>query len=202
MFVPRPETEVLVDWAIDGDRRGEIGRSSSTCSPAAAPSRWRSPRRGPDAGVHGVERAPGALAWARRNAELQAAEGRTPIRLLGGDVFDERLLADLDGPPTWSPPTRRTCRTATPVEPEVRDHDPADAVFAGPDGLAVIRPLLSVAAALLKPGGRLAIEHDDTQGESAPALLAARRLFADVVDHQDLAGRPRFVTATRVSLRS
>jgi release factor glutamine methyltransferase len=55
-------------------------------------------------------------------------------------------------------------------------------------------------AGLLKPGGVLAIEHDDTQGESVPALLAARRVLADVVDHQDLAGRPRFVTARRVTL--
>ncbi len=73
-------------------------------------------------------------------------------------------------------------------------------MFAGADGLSVIRPLLSVAASLLKPGGLLAIEHDASQGDSAPALLAARRVFADVEDHPDLAGRPRFVTATRVTL--
>ena len=71
----------------------------------------------------------------------------------------------------------------TPVEPEVADHDPAEAVFAGPDGLAVIKPLISVAAGLLKVGGVLAIEHDDTQGETVPALLAGRRVLADVVDH-------------------
>ena len=64
----------------------------------------------------------------------------------------------------------------------------------------MIRPLVSVAAGLLRPGGVLAIEHDDTHGESAPALFAARRVLADVIDHTDLAGRPRFVTATRVRL--
>ena len=88
----------------------------------------------------------------------------------------------------------------TPVQPEVADFDPPEAVFAGPDGLEVIRPLINVAAALLTPGGALVIEHDDSHGESVPALLSGRRIFGDVADHDDLAGRPRFVTARRVSL--
>lgn len=199
VFVPRPETEVLVAWAIEAiaDRERpvviDLFTGSGAIALAIADAR-------PDAVVHGVERAPGALAWARRNAELHIDSGGTPIQLLGGDVFDERLLADLERTAdlvTANPPY---VPEGTPVDPEVGEYDPADAVFAGPDGLAVIRPLLSVAATLLKPGGRLAIEHDASQGESAPALLAARRLFADVADHPDLAGRPRFVTATRVSL--
>ncbi len=73
-------------------------------------------------------------------------------------------------------------------------------MFGGPDGLAVIKPLISVAAGLLKVGGVLAIEHDDTQAESVPALLRARRVLDDVGDHADLTGRPRFVTATRVRM--
>ena len=78
--------------------------------------------------------------------------------------------------------------------------DPPEAVFGGPDGLGVIRPLISIAAGLLKVGGVLAVEHDDTQGDSAPDLLRARRVLTDVVEHRDLAGRPRFVTATRVRM--
>ena len=81
-----------------------------------------------------------------------------------------------------------------------REHDPPEAVFGGPDGLAVIRPLISSRPGLLQVGGVLAIEHDDSQGETVPALLRARRVFTDVVDHPDLAGRPRFVTATRVRM--
>ena len=57
-----------------------------------------------------------------------------------------------------------------------------------------------MAASLLKVGGVLAIEHDDTQGESVPALLRSRRVLTDVQDHTDLTGRPRFVTATRVRM--
>ncbi|MET0862981.1 MAG: peptide chain release factor N(5)-glutamine methyltransferase, partial [Nakamurella sp.] len=88
----------------------------------------------------------------------------------------------------------------TVVEPEVAQFDPAEAVFGGTDGLAVIKPLISIAAGLLKVGGVLAIEHDDTQGETVPALLRLRRVLTDVVDHEDMTGRPRFVTATRVRL--
>jgi release factor glutamine methyltransferase len=199
VFVPRPESEVLVDWAVraiaDVPSPVVVDLCTGTGAIALAIAAAR-----PDAIVHAVERAPGALAWARRNADLHAAAGHTPILLRGGDVIDERLLADLDGTVdlvTANPPY---VPDGTPVEPEVGEHDPPEAVFAGPDGLELIRPLISVAAGLLKPGGVLAIEHDAGQGESVPALLAARRVLADVQDHPDLAGRPRFVTARRVRL--
>jgi release factor glutamine methyltransferase len=83
------------------------------------------------------------------------------------------------------------------VQPEVAEHDPAQAVFSGVDGLDVIRHVVALAARLLVPGGGVAIEHDDTHGESVPALLASRRVLTDVTEHQDLTGRPRFATALR-----
>jgi release factor glutamine methyltransferase len=86
---------------------------------------------------------------------------------------------------------------AAPVAPEVADHDPAEAVFGGPDGLAVIRGVIARAAALLRPGGALAIEHDDSHGTAVPDLLRADGRYEDVEDHADLAGRPRFATARR-----
>ncbi len=199
VFVPRPETESLVAWSIAAIAGIAAPVVVDLCSGSAAIALAIAAAR-PEATVFAVERSPGALAWARRNADLHAGVGRTPIRLRGGDVLDERLLADLDGTAdlvTANPPY---VPDGTPVQPEVSDHDPAEAVFAGPDGLALIRPLISVAAGLLRPGGQLAIEHDDTQAESVPALLRARRVLADVQDHDDLTGRPRFVTARRVTL--
>ena len=199
VFIPRPETELLVAEALSAIADVpdpvvvDLFTGTGVIALAIAAAR-------PDATVHAVELAPGALAWARRNADLQAAAGHTPILLRGGDVNDERLLADLDGTVdlvTANPPY---VPDGTPVEPEVSEHDPAEAVFAGPDGLELIRPLVSIAAGLLKPGGFLAIEHDASQGESVPAMLAARRVLGDVTDHADLAGRPRFVTARRVRL--
>jgi release factor glutamine methyltransferase len=84
----------------------------------------------------------------------------------------------------------------TPVEQEVRV-DPAEAVFAGADGLAIIPAVLARAAELLRAGGVLVVEHDDTHAEAVPALLAASGHWRDVLDHRDLAGRPRYATAVR-----
>ncbi|MCW2581467.1 MAG: hemK, partial [Klenkia sp.] len=78
---------------------------------------------------------------------------------------------------------------------EVAEHDPPLALWGGPDGLDVVRGLLRTAARLLRPGGLLAIEHADLQGDSLPALVRAHGPWADVVDHPDLAGRPRYTTA-------
>ncbi len=199
VFIPRPETELLVAWALTAIRDVPspvvVDLCTGTGSIALAIAADR-----PDARVIAVERAPGALAWARRNLELHLESGGSAVELRGGDLTDPRLLFDLDGIVdlvTANPPY---VPAGTPVEPEVADYDPPEAVFAGSDGLAVIRPLISVAAAMLKPGGSLVIEHDDTHGDSVPALLRARRVLADVVDHRDLADRPRFVTARRVSL--
>jgi release factor glutamine methyltransferase len=77
-------------------------------------------------------------------------------------------------------------------------HDPAEAVFGGADGLALIAPVAALAAALLRPGGVLGIEHDDGHATAVPALLRADGRFCDVRDHDDLSGRPRYATARRI----
>jgi release factor glutamine methyltransferase len=199
VFIPRPETELLVQWALTAIADVPDPVVVDLCTGSGAIALAISAER-PDARVIGVELHDGALAWARRNLELHLEAGGSAVELRGGDFNDPRLLYDLDGAVdlvTANPPY---VPAGTPVAPEVADYDPPEAVFAGVDGLAVIRPLISVAAAMLKAGGALAIEHDDSQGESAPALLSARKVLADVADHADLAGRPRFVTARRVSL--
>lgn len=199
VFIPRPETELLVDWALAAIRDVPSPVVVDLCTGTGAIALAIAADR-PDATVIAVEREPGALAWARRNLETHLEAGGTAVELRGGDFADPRLLYDLDGRVdlvTANPPY---VAAGTPVEPEVADYDPPAAVFAGPDGLDVIRPLISVAAALLTPGGVLAIEHDDSHGESVPALMSGRRVLDRVVDHRDLAGRPRFVTARRVSI--
>ncbi|QFZ22980.1 peptide chain release factor N(5)-glutamine methyltransferase [Saccharothrix syringae] len=196
VFVPRPETELPLVWGLSTlDRPDPLVVDLCTGSGALA---LAVAHHRPDARVHAVERDTTALAWARRNADARAAAGDTPITLHAGDVTAPDLLSDLDGRvdlvlcnPPYVPDD-------TEVPPEVSDHDPRQAVFGGPDGLAVIRHVVTAAARLLRPGGHVAIEHDDTQGESVPALLAARRVLTDVADHPDLAGRPRFATARRV----
>jgi release factor glutamine methyltransferase len=88
----------------------------------------------------------------------------------------------------------------TPVPPEVAFFDPPGAVFGGPDGLEIIRTVVTASAALLRHGGRLGIEHDDTHADAVPELLRRRRVLTDVEEHRDLAGKPRFATARRARL--
>jgi release factor glutamine methyltransferase len=151
----------------------------------------------PDAHVHAVERDPVALSWARRNADARAAAGDTPVVLYAGDIAEPGMLGVLDGMahlvlcnPPYVP-------VGTPLPPEVALHDPPTAVFAGHDGLAVMGDVVRTGTRLLREGGSIAIEHDDSHAVAVPALLAARRVLTDVADHVDLAGRPRFATARR-----
>ncbi|WP_428983005.1 peptide chain release factor N(5)-glutamine methyltransferase [Phytohabitans maris] len=196
VFVPRPETELLAGWAITlitpGTTVVDLCAGSGAIALAVA-------GEVPGARVYAVERSPAALPWLRRNAEARAAAGDTPIHVVEGDVTDPAVLADLDGTvdavlcnPPYVP-------AGAPVPADVADHDPRDAVFAGADGLAVIRPVIGRAAALLRPGGVFAVEHDDSQGVAVPALLRADSRFTDIEDHHDLAGRPRYATAVHVA---
>ncbi|MEP6559701.1 MAG: peptide chain release factor N(5)-glutamine methyltransferase [Nakamurella sp.] len=199
VFIPRPETESLLDWALDAIAEVANPVVIDLCTGSGAIAVAISAAR-PDARVVGIERSPAALSWARRNVVAHIDAGGSSVELRGGDIADQRLLADLDGTAdlvTANPPY---VPDGTVVEPEVSGFDPAEAVFGGPDGLAIIKPLISIAAGLLKVGGVLAIEHHDTQGDSVPDLLRLRRVLTDVSDHQDLTGRPRFVTATRVRM--
>ncbi|SHG00548.1 peptide chain release factor N(5)-glutamine methyltransferase [Streptoalloteichus hindustanus] len=196
VFVPRPETELLLEWGLGALRGRSAPVVVDLCTGSGALALALAHER-PDAVVHAVERDPAALAWARRNADAQVEAGDTPIRLHAGDVADPELLSDLDGTVDLLVCNPPYVPEGTPVPPEVADHDPHHAVFAPGAGLDVIRHVVDCAVRLLRSGGALAIEHDDTHGESAPALLSARRALTDVVDHPDLTGRPRFVTARR-----
>lgn len=193
VFVPRPETELLAGWAIE--QAQERANSSSqapvvvdlcTGSGAIALSVVHEV---PAARVHAVELDEAAVAWAERNLL------GTGVDLRQGDAFE--AFADLDGTvdvvvcnPPYIP-----LEAWESVAPEARDHDPSLALWSGQDGLDAMRRLEETAWRLLRPGGVLGAEHADAQGESAPAVFAGR--WRDVVDHSDLAARPRFVTATR-----
>jgi release factor glutamine methyltransferase len=82
------------------------------------------------------------------------------------------------------------------VAPEVR-HDPDVAVFADDDGLELIPAVAATAAALLRPDGVLALEHDDSHGDAVARLLDAAGDWTEIEEHLDLTGRPRYVTARR-----
>lgn len=199
VFVPRPETELLFAWALayletlPHDHQPiviDFCTGSGALALAVAHAR-------PDAQVHAIEIDPAALKWARRNADDRIADGDTPITLYADDVTDPNLLTELNGKVDLLLSNPPYIPDGAVLDPEVADHDPHLALFGGPDGLDVIRRMVPNIARLLRPGGATAIEHDDTNGSALTALLTETGDFTDVVEHPDLAGKPRFVVATR-----
>jgi release factor glutamine methyltransferase len=201
VFVPRPETESVVGWAIDCLRRQpERGGDGPVCVDLCAGSgaiALSLADEVPGARVHAVEVDPAALGWLRRNVTVS---GRV-VEVHEADVSAEpsaslvRLAGAVDlvvSNPPYLPDADRDA-----VEPEVGEHDPARALWGGADGLDVVRAVVALAARLLRPGGLLVVEHADGHGLAAPALLRADGRWTDVADHTDLAGRDRFVTGRR-----
>jgi release factor glutamine methyltransferase len=193
VFVPRPETELLVDAVLDHLRRtptpqpvvvdlcagsGAIGLSVAHEHPAAI--------------VHLVESSPQAFGWLQRNAA--ATGGR--ILTHHADLADAPVGLDQAVDVVVSNPPYLPFDEQDTVDPEVRDHDPAVALWADDGGLAVIRRVVDRAVTLLAPGGTLVVEHSERHGESVSALLRAAG-FTDEQVHDDLTRRPRYTTGRR-----
>jgi len=187
VFIPRPETETLAQWGIDNiagmERPTVVDLCSGSGALALAVARAR-----PDADVHAVEVSPAALEWLGRNAF------GTRVHVVAADVRDPGLLTQVRGQadlvlcnPPYVPAAQR-------VPLEVRA-DPPLAVFAGVDGLDLIPAVAELAADLLRDGGRVGIEHDESHPEEVARIF--ERHFREVRGLQDLAGRPRFTTATK-----
>ena len=191
VFVPRPETEVMVGWILDRIAGVPQPLVVDLCSGSGAIAGAVATER-PDSIVHAVELSPEACVWARRNL------AGTGAVLHEGDIdgclpeFDGQVDAVISNPP-YIPLTAWESVTA-----EVRDHDPALALWSGDDGLDEIKVVAATAGRLLKPGGWFACEHADVQGESAPAVFTATASFTEVRDQLDLAGRHRFTTGRRI----
>jgi len=189
VFIPRPETEAMLEWAAVQSLPPrpvivDLCTGSGALAIALA-QRW------PDARVIAVDDDQAALAYAHRNV---AASG---VRLVRGDVADSNLLADLAGSADLVVSNPPYIPLGAELEPEVVAHDPHHALFGGPDGMDVIALVVARAAALLRPGGLLAVEHDDTTSAQTVDMITAAVVFDHVEPHRDLAGRPRFVTARR-----
>jgi release factor glutamine methyltransferase len=192
VFVPRPETELLVEWGLRWLAANGPGLVVDLCSGsgaiAIAVATEASGNR-----VVAVEDDPHALEWLRRNASPY------DVSIVEGDATASGTLGDRDGTvdlvlcnPPYVPEIG-----AAGLPPEVTEHDPHRAVFGGRDGLDVVRPVLHRIGDLLRPGGAFAMEHDDTHAYVVPTLVDADARFTGVALHHDLAGRPRFTTATR-----
>lgn len=192
VFVPRPETEVLAGWAIEQAGLVETPVVVDLCTGSGAIA-LAIVHEVPGAGVHAVELDEPAYGWAQRNLTGAGVD----LRL--GDAAD--AFVDLDGQVdvVVSNPPYIPLDAWESVALEVRDHDPALALWSGDDGLDAMRMIETTAWRLLKPGGVVGVEHADAQGEAAPAVFAVQtsRRWIEVRDRPDLAGRPRFVTARK-----
>ncbi len=195
VFVPRPETELILEWAVENLRGISHPLVADLCSGSGALAIAIAVSV-PSARVVAVEKSPSALLWLRRNVENLGVGDR--VAVLGADVTDYAQLSDHipDGSLDLIVANPPYVPTDTDVSPEV-EADPAEAVFAGHDGMSVITPLADVAARLLAPAGRTGVEHDDSTSSQVIGAFEATGRFDDVVARRDLAGRPRVVTARR-----
>jgi release factor glutamine methyltransferase len=199
VFVPRPETEVLVDHALrlldaavepGGDRAPVVVDACAGSGAIAIAVATERPR----AEVVAVELSDDAIAWTRRNVEAFA--GR--VRLVHGDVAAlDALLPGLVGRvdvlvsnPPYVP------IAAIPRDAEVRLHDPAVALYSGVDGLEVVRDLALVGLRMVRVGGAIALEHGEEQGAAVRGVLEATG-WSQTATHPDLTGRDRVTTARR-----
>jgi release factor glutamine methyltransferase len=193
VFVPRPETEQVAQFAIDALRAVpsaepvgvDLGTGSGAIALAMA-------TEVPHARILAVENSPEAFIWARRNIE---ETGAANARAVFVDLAE--ALPDLDGTvdvvvsnPPYIP------AAAIPRDPEVRLFDPPAALYGGEDGLDVVRTISQVARRLLHPGGTLVLEHGELQGAAIRELLSADGWRA-AATHPDLTTRDRTTTAIR-----
>ena len=223
VFLPRPETEVVAQSAIDEARRLRAAGAGplvvDLCSGSGVIALSVADEV-PGSRVVGLEIDPSAVELARanaselrvrreaRNAPVQPPghvqfapgdDGDGDLRFEIGDVTDPALLEDLNGTVDIvisNPPYIPD--DAVPLEPEVANHDPRSALFGGgTDGLDLPRHVVAAAARLLRPGGLLVMEHADVQGPAARDVVDRTGAFEPATTHQDLTGRDRFVQARR-----
>lgn len=193
VFIPRPETEMLAQLAIDALRAAaspapvavDLGTGSGAIALSLA-------TEVPHARVFAAENSVEAFVWAKENA---ARIGADNVRLAFIDL--ESAFPELDGTvsvvvsnPPYVPDA------AVPRDPEVRLYDPPAALYGGADGLDVVRTLSRVGMRLAHPGGILAIEHGEWQGEAIRSLLTSGGWQA-AATHRDLTLRDRVTTALR-----
>lgn len=202
VFVPRPETELLVEAAIKHLKTLNSKRIAVDLCSGSGAIALSLALEVPGTTVHAVELSDDAVKWLTHNivdhaAKLEAVDSHVIVH--HGNAGDRSLLREFAGQvdavvsnPPYIP------SAMIPRDPEARDHDPAIALFSGSDGLDVAREVVLVAGELLKPGGFVGMEHADVQGESMPALFNDMpNIWSDVIDNVDYNKLPRFTTAIR-----
>jgi release factor glutamine methyltransferase len=192
VLVPRPESELLVESVLTHIEKMnkeklsgaisvvDLGAGSGALALAIA-------TEAPNTHVIAVEKSAEAIYWLKENVSFIDEK----VRILESDVSTalDGVKCDvvIANPPYIA--------DGQELPADVREHEPAIALFGGADGMKVPRLFIAASARLLKPGGFLAIEHHEEQGDEIAAVLNID--FDDILLHKDLTGRPRFTTAVR-----
>ena len=148
----------------------------------------------PDAVVHAVEADPAALSWARRNIAAHTDSGGTPVTLHAADVRWPDLLPELESRVDLVLCNPPYVAEGAELGPGVAEHEPAEALFAGGDGLDAYRVLAAQIPRLLGRGGLAAVEIGFDQGEGACAIMTRDGLKCRIA--HDLSDRPRALLLT------
>ena len=187
VLIPRPETEGLVQWAIEmlRDEPASIVADIGTGSGAIACALARSM---PGLRVLAIERSLAALALAASNVGSLGLSER--VLLLAGDLLEPVGALQLDAV-IANPPYLPTAVLAS-LPPEVSGFEPRDALDGGGDGMTVIRRIIAAAPFSLRPQGRLMMEIGEEQAGPLASLLAAEG-FTDIQARRDLVGRERYI---------
>ncbi len=193
VFIPRPETESVAELAIQALRAvpGEpIAVDLCTGSGAIAIAMATEV---PNSKVYAWELNPESESYLRENI---AAYGNA-VNLTMGDIADDSEFTELMGKVSVvisNPPYIPV--GAIPRDIEVREHDPALALYGGEDGMDVMHVVSRRALELLVPGGFLVVEHADNQATVVADLLVEGG-WKQVRSHKDLSGRDRAVSAVK-----
>ncbi len=198
-LIPRPETELLVERAIEFLRTRQGPQlvcdlcTGSGCIAVAIAKNF------PDAHITATDISDAALSVAARNIEKHALADR--VDLLCGDLFDP-ILPQLDKSPfdliVCNPPYVSASEYEA-LEPNVRDYEPRIALHAGPAGLDIYKRVAEKADAFLKPDGALILEIGHAQGPALRQLLESSTRFADIRIEKDFHNNDRIVTASKAS---
>ncbi|WP_150952005.1 peptide chain release factor N(5)-glutamine methyltransferase [Microbacterium testaceum] len=193
VFVPRPETEMVAQLAIDALRSVaspapiavDLGTGSGAIALAMA-------TEVPHARVFAAENSVDAFVWTKQNVARIGADNVTLAFVDLADAFPELdgTVSVVASNPPYVPDE------AIPRDPEVRLYDPPAALYGGPDGLDAVRHLSRVGLRLGHPGATIVIEHGEWQGAAIREILTADG-WRSAETHPDLTSRDRATTATR-----
>jgi release factor glutamine methyltransferase len=190
VLVPRPESELLVSAVLTHISNLpapvsviDLGSGSGALALAIATEAVHSR-------VIAVEKSDDALVWLKKNVESIVED----LRIVHGDVSDALIGIKCDVV-IANPPY---IQDESDLPRDVVEHEPAIALFGGKDGMDAPRAFIAAASRLLKPGGLLAIEHNELQGAMISHELESD--FEEIKLHKDLVNRPRWTSAIRKNI--